>query len=69
MPGGDARLQVERPGVCEAVGADETISVLVPMGPASALSNLEVVACLRGPDLARERSQVRAMLASATLGP
>jgi hypothetical protein len=65
--GSRARLQIERPGVCDAVGADETISVLVPIGQPTPLSNIEVVVCLRGSDLAAAEAQVRTMLASATV--
>jgi hypothetical protein len=65
--GSRARLQIERPGVCDSVGADETISVLVPIGQPTPLSNIEVVACLGGPDLATAEAQVRTMLASATV--
>lgn len=67
MNGGTARLQTERPGSCAVIGADETISVWVPIGQPTALSNVWVVACLRGPDLATAEAQLRAMLASAAL--
>ena len=67
LGGEHARLQLARPGSCAAVGADETLSVLVPIGQPTPLSNLAVVACLRGPDLATAEAQVRAMLASATV--
>lgn len=67
MNGESARLQTERPGSCAKIGADETISVWVPSRQ-STLSNLWVVACLRGPDLATGEAQLRAMLASAVLG-
>lgn len=68
MNGDRARLQIERPGYCGAIGADETISVLVPIGQPSPLSNVAAVACLRGPDLATAEAQVRTMLASAAVG-
>jgi len=68
MNGNSARLQIERPGACGVIGADETISVLVPIGQPPPLSNVAVVACLRGPDLATTEAQVRTMLASATVG-
>ena len=67
MNGETARLQIERPGSCGVIGADETISVLVPIGQPTPLSNVAVVACLRGPDLATTEAQVRTMLASATV--
>ena len=68
MNGDKARLQIARPGTCRAIGADETISVLVPIGQPNPWSNIAVVGCLRGPDLATAEAQVRAMLASATVG-
>ena len=61
-----ARLQVERPGRCAAIGGDETMSVLVPIGLNGRWSNVAVDACLRGPGLAASEAQVRAMLASVT---
>ncbi len=68
MNGESARLQTERPGSCAEIGANETISVWVPIGQPTPLSNVWVVACLRGPDLATAKAQLRAMLASAVLG-
>jgi hypothetical protein len=65
--GDEARLDVERPGSCVAVGADETITVLVPIGQPTRLSNLVVVACLRGPDLGAAEAQFRGMLTSASV--
>jgi hypothetical protein len=66
--GARARLQIERPGACGTVGAEETMSVLVPIGQPTPLSNVAVFACLRGPDLASAEAQFRAMLASARIG-
>jgi hypothetical protein len=69
MNGGTARPQVDQPGPCAAIGADETISVLVPLPrerPADE-SNLEVIACLRGPDLAIAATQFQAFLRTATV--
>lgn len=63
--GATGRLQIEKPGSCAAVGADETLYVLVPIGHPKPWSNIAVLACLRGPDLATSEAQVRAMLASA----
>jgi hypothetical protein len=63
--GATGRLQIEKPGSCSAVGADETLDVLVPIGQPKPWSNIAVLACLRGPDLATSEEQVRAMLASA----
>jgi hypothetical protein len=62
-----ARLQTERPGSCAEIGADETISVWVPIGQPTPLSNIWVVACLRGPDLVTAEAQLRAMFSSAVL--
>jgi hypothetical protein len=67
MNGDRTRLQIERPGACQTIGADETVSVLVPIGQPTPLSNIAAVACLRGPDLTTAEAQVRAMLGSATL--
>jgi hypothetical protein len=67
--GATGRLQIEKPGSCAAVGADETLDVLVPIGQPKPWSNIAVVACLRGPDLAGAEAKVRAMLASATVSP
>ena len=65
--GATGRLEIEKPGSCSAVGADETLDVLVPIGQPKPWSNIAMVACLRGPDLAAGEAQVRAMLASATV--
>jgi len=62
--GATGRIQTEKPGSCSAVGADETLDVLVPIGQPKPWSNIDVVACLRGPDLATSEAQVRAILAS-----
>ena len=63
--GAIGRLQIEKPGSCSGVVADETLYVLVPIGQPKPWSNIAVLACLRGPDLATSEAQVRAMLASA----
>jgi len=65
--GAPARLQIEQPGRCGAIGADETIGVLVPIGQPTPLSNVAVMACLRGPDRFAAEAEVRAMLKSATV--
>jgi len=67
--GATGRLQIEKPGSCAAVGADETLDVLVPIGQPKPWSNIAAVACLRGPDLAAAEAKVRAMLASAKVSP
>lgn len=38
---------------CAAISADEAIELLVPIGQPAPLSNVAVIACLRGPDLSR----------------
>jgi hypothetical protein len=65
MNGGSARLRIERPGSCARIGGDETIFVRVPIRTSATMSNIEVVACMRGPDLVTAEAQVRAMFASA----
>ena len=65
--GEKARWQVSTPGACSAVRADETISVAVPIGQPTPLSNIAFVACLRGPDLNSSEAAIRALLASAHL--
>ncbi len=67
--GATGRLQIEKPGSCSAVVADETLDVLVPIGQPKPRPNIAVVACLRGPDLADAEAKVRAMLASAKVSP
>jgi hypothetical protein len=66
MNGGRGWIEIERPGSCQEIGGDETLSVWVPIGQPTPWSNIAVLACLRGPDLAAEEAQVRAMLRSAT---
>jgi hypothetical protein len=63
--GATGRLQTAKPGSCAGVGADEMLYVLVPIGQPKLWSNIAVLACLRGPDLAGAEAQVRAMLVSA----
>jgi hypothetical protein len=67
--GAKARWEASEPGACSAVGADETVTVAVPIGQPTPLSNVAFVACLRGPDLGASEAAVRALLASARLGP
>jgi hypothetical protein len=63
--GATGRLQIDKPGSCSAIGADETLYVLIPIGQPKPWSNLAALACLRGPELATSEAEVRAMLASA----
>ncbi|MBA2701251.1 MAG: hypothetical protein H0U58_06050 [Chloroflexi bacterium] len=67
MNGEYTRLRNARPRGCAEIGAEETIGVAVPIGQPTPLSNLSVLACLRGPDLTAAEAQHRAMLASATI--
>jgi len=67
--GETGRLEIEKPGSCSAIGGDETLDMHVPIGQSTPWSNIAVVACLRGPDLAEAEAQVRAMLASAEVSP
>jgi hypothetical protein len=67
--GAKARWEASTPGECSAVGADETIVSAVPIAQPTPLSNVAFVACLRGPGLASSEAAVRALLASARLGP
>lgn len=60
-----ARLHTAKPGLCGEIGADETMELLVPIGQPTPLSNIGLVACVRGPDLATAEARVKAMLATA----
>jgi hypothetical protein len=63
------RLFIDRPGGCRPVQADETLDVLIPIGQPTALSNLGVFACVRGPDLTLVEAQFRELLRSMTVTP
>lgn len=67
--GASAQLQIAKPGGCGAIGADETLDVMLPIGQPTPLSNIGLMACLRGPNLALSEAQVGAMLASLKLAP
>jgi hypothetical protein len=69
MPVNDHWASVERPGLCAAIGADETVSFLVPLPQARPAdeSNIEVIACQRGADQFGFEKQVQAFLGSAAL--
>jgi hypothetical protein len=67
--GAPTRWRVERPGGCVEIGADETVAVAIPIGQPTPLSNISVLTCLRGPDLASAEAKVKAMLESATFSP
>jgi hypothetical protein len=53
-----ATREVRTGGACRAIGADRTIDVVVK-------NSVEFVACLRGPNLARNERRVDALLKSA----
>lgn len=62
IKGETVRMTASRPGRCSEIGADGTISFLLPMPPQAHprdQSNLAVLACLRGPSLAELESQLR----------
>jgi len=69
MSTGIARLQVDRPGTCAQIGADETLNVLIPTDRSARLSNVGFLGCLRGPDVAIGEAQFRAFLMSITITP
>jgi hypothetical protein len=60
--GRPARRIASKPGQCSAVGADETISVEIARADPGNLTT--VLACLRGPDLARAETRFAAVLAT-----
>jgi hypothetical protein len=62
MAAGATVLVTDRPGFCSAIGGDETVSVAIPMGQPTRLSNRSVIACLRGPDLAAAEARVHALI-------
>jgi hypothetical protein len=67
--GAEARWEVSTPGDCSAIAGDETITVAVPIGQPSPLTNVAFVACLRGPDLAASEAAVRGLVESMRLTP
>lgn len=67
--GGSAELQIAKPGACGSIGADERLDVMIPIGQPTPLSNIGLVACLRGPHLAAAEAQVEALLSSLTGRP
>ena len=60
--GRSAKVSTERPGTCRALGGDATITVAIARPLAGNWTALD--ACLRGPHLALEERQVRALLGS-----
>lgn len=57
-----AKLTTQHPGTCRSIGGDETISVAIARPLASNWTAVD--ACLRGPNLAEQERQVRALLGS-----
>jgi hypothetical protein len=62
--GFEAREQTNSPGLCLAIGADETISVDVARSVAD--NYYAITACLRGPSTDGQAAQVQQILASTT---
>ena len=62
IDGRNARLSTQRPGSCGTLGADETISVAIARPLQSNWTAFD--ACLRGPNLAEQERQIRALLRS-----
>jgi hypothetical protein len=65
--GGSSGIRVERPGTCAAIGSDETVEAAIPLAGSPGWTNLVVIACLRGPDVASAETQLREMLRSAAV--
>jgi hypothetical protein len=62
--GRPAKRNVQRPGECSAIGADETVAVAI-QGPGAA-NWTQFTGCLRGPDLATGEHEIDSLLASTT---
>ena len=60
--GRSAKVSTEQAGTCRALGADATISAAISRPLQSNWTALQ--ACLRGPNLAEQERQVRALLSS-----
>ena len=60
--GRPAKVSTQRPGSCRALGGEATVSVAIARPLASNWTALD--ACLRGPNLAEQERQVRALLSS-----
>jgi hypothetical protein len=60
--GRSAKLSTQKPGTCRTLGADATVSVTIARPLQSNWTALQ--ACLRGPHLAEQERQLRAMLGS-----
>jgi hypothetical protein len=65
LAGRPARVQIARPGACLALGASETVTAQIAVGPNG--SSLQMQACLRGTSAALNEKRALAMLASLRL--
>ena len=65
LAGRPARVQITRPGACRALGATETVTARIAVGPRG--SSLQMQACLRGANAALNERRTLAMLASLRL--
>jgi hypothetical protein len=62
---GDAtRIEIQRPGQCGAVTADEVLTAAIPYRGAPGMTNARVVACINGPNVEASEQAVRNFLAS-----
>jgi hypothetical protein len=66
VDGHPATRTVTAGGICNSIGADRTIDVLIHTRPFPSTPT-EMTACLRGPGLAEEEKSVDALLASTKL--
>jgi len=60
--GRNAKISTQRPGTCRALGGDATVTVSILRPLASNWTAVD--ACLRGPNLAVQERQLRALLSS-----
>jgi hypothetical protein len=65
LAGRPARVQIARPGACGALGASETVTAQIAVGPRG--DSLQMQACLRGANAALNERRALAMLASLRL--
>ena len=59
------KLVRDAPGACGPIGADETVTLVIP-SIADWTGRTTVEACLRGPDLAPNEAKLLAMVEAAT---
>jgi hypothetical protein len=65
VSGRTAKLSIERPGTCPAVGADVTVDAVVM--PTGSGTWYEFLACARGPQAGRLVGEILGILRSTTL--